>query len=124
MISADGQEPVTIELTGHADDPDIITNPELIDSVKFVPYFAVISTDNIYDWNKVSFRFWGGRLPEGVSLDPETGELYGVPSVPDDYEFSICADFSCGSFASDIQNFKLTVLDNSNANDYNATDLG
>lgn len=121
-ISADGQEPVEITLKGNAGNPKIVTNPELADGVKYVPYYAVVATNNIHDWNKVTFRLWSGSLPQGVSFDSETGELYGVPQETGSFTFTICAQFSESSFSRSYQEFKLNILDNTDDNVYEATD--
>ena len=121
-ISADGQEPVEITLRGNAGNPKIVTNPELSDGVKYVPYYAVVATNNIHDWNKVTFRLWSGNLPQGVSFDSETGELYGVPQETGSFTFTICAQFSESSFSRSYQKFKLNILDNTDDNVYEATD--
>ena len=121
-VSANGQEPYTITLKGHAGNPKIVTEPELTEGVKYVPYYAVIATDNIHDWNTVTFRLSGGRLPKGVSLNSRTGELYGVPQEAGTYTFSVQARFSDGAFDPSYQNFTLNVLDNTDTNVYEATD--
>lgn len=120
-ISANGQEPVVIELYGHAGDPEIITNSQLDTGVKFVPYFAAVATDNVHDWNTVTYDVWSGRLPDGITLDPVTGEFLGVPTKAGVYDFMIAAEFS-GNFPSCYKQFHIEVLDNTDENVYNATD--
>ncbi len=123
-ISADGQEPEYIKLRGHAGDPEIVTDPELEDAVKYVPYFAIIATNNIYEWNNVSFRRTSGKLPSGVSLNSKTGEIYGVPQETGKFTFEIKADFSSSFFPDVRQEFTIEVLDNTNDNVFNASDPG
>lgn len=122
-ISADGQEDVYIELTGYASNPKIITEA-LSESVKYVPYSYVVSTNNMFDWNKVTFALDWGTLPKGVSLDPNTGEIYGVPQETGNFYLRIRADFSRAEFVSSTADFVLRVKDNSNQNVYMATDAG
>ena len=121
-ISADGQEPVTIELKGYAGNPDIVTNPILEDAVKYVPYYAVVATNNIHEWNRVSFSLYSGSLPKGVTFNNQTGEIYGVPQQTGIYNFTIMASFSESSFSNVYKTFTLEVVDNTNINVFNATD--
>ena len=121
-ISADGQEPVVITIKGRAGNPQIITQATLDDGVKFVPYFTAVSTNNMYDWNHSYFSVIDGELPEGVELDMITGEFNGVPQETGSYDFSVEASFSASDFEPVISNFHIDVLENTNANVYNATD--
>lgn len=120
-ITADGQAPVEIELTGHAGDPKIVTNPKLQDGVKYVPYYSVIATDNIYKWNKETFTLSSGRLPAGLTLNSKNGEITGVPQKPGKYSFYVRVSFS-GTKNSVSQRFTIEVLNNTDENVYNATD--
>lgn len=122
-ISADGQEDVYIELTGYASNPKIVTTG-LSEAVKYVPYSYVVSTNNMYEWNKVTFSLDWGTLPKGVSLDSHTGEIYGVPQEAGNFPFGIRADFSRIEFDSCTVRFDLRVKNNSNLNVYTATDAG
>lgn len=122
-ISADGQADVYIELTGYASNPKIVTTG-LSNAVKYVPYSYVVSTNNMYEWNKVTFALDWGTLPQGVSLDPNTGEIYGVPQETGNFHLRIRADFSRTEFVSSTADFVLRVKDNSNQNVYMATDAG
>ncbi|MBB5264721.1 hypothetical protein HNP82_001849 [Catenibacillus scindens] len=121
-IYADGQEPVTIQLSGRAMNPEIITS-SVEDAVKFVPYSYMISTNNMYDWTDVTFTM-EGELPEGVEFIESTGEIYGVPRETGEFPLSVTAEFTSDTydFESSTIEFTLTVQDNSNENVYNATD--
>lgn len=77
-ISADGQKDVRIKLQGFAGNPKITTE-SLDEGVKYVPYSYMIATNSMYDWNEVTFSVVNGELPEGITLDKKTGELYGMP---------------------------------------------
>ena len=118
-ITADGQDPKIIKLVGHAGNPKIVTDPELPDGVKFVPYYSVIATNNIYEWNKVTFELYG-RLPKGVSFDKVSGEIYGVPQETGTFEFEVCA--KSDYFGYNYRDFTLEILENTNENVYNASD--
>ena len=122
-ISADGQEDVYIELTGHAGNPKIITE-QLDDAVKYVPYSHMVATDNMHDWNKVTFSLTEGELPEGLQLYPATGEIYGVPLETGEFPITVTAEYSRDEFEPSVAEFTLKVLDNTNDNVYNATDEG
>lgn len=122
-ITADGQEPVLINLIGHAGDPKIVTESPLKDAVKYVPYRAIIANDNIHDWNEVTYNYYG-RLPKGVTFNEKTGEIYGTPQETGTFSFHVSLSFSAGYgyFSNEYTDFELTVTDNTNDNVYNATD--
>lgn len=132
IIRAKDQDPVMITLNGAAQTPEIVTE-SLSDAVKYVPYQYIIATNNIHDWIKTEFSVVDGELPEGITLNKDTGELYGVPTVPDGdneviYKFTIEAKYSVegevGYFDSAYKEFKLKVKPNTNDNVYNASDEG
>lgn len=132
IIRAKDQDPVMITLNGTAQTPEIVTE-SLSEAVKYVPYQYIIATNNIHDWIKTEFNVVDGELPEGITLNKDTGELYGVPTVPDGdneviYKFTIEAKYSVegevGYFDSAYKEFKLKVKPNTNDNVYNASDEG
>lgn len=125
-ISADGQEPVYINISGHAGNPKIVTESPLKNAVKYVPYSAIVATDNIYDWAYPSFTC-SGTLPDGVTFNKKTGEIYGVPTETGKFNFNVTVHFvdengSSLDFPYVSKEFELEVLDNTNENVYNATD--
>lgn len=127
-VYADGQEPIVINLTGRAQNPKIVTDQEKFDqvtAVKYVPYSYMITTNNMYDWNEVTYTLTG-KLPEGVEWYPETGEIYGVPQEVGTFPITVEAAFKSDTytFESSKVDLVLTVLDNSNENVYNASDDG
>lgn len=132
IISAKDQDPVIITLNGTAQTPEIVTE-NLSDAVKYVPYQYIIATNNIHDWVETEFSVVDGELPEGITLNKDTGELYGVPKVPTEdkdviYNFTIEAKYSVegevGYFDSAYKEFELKVKPNTNDNVYNASDEG
>lgn len=120
-ITADGQEPVFINLIGHAGDPKIVTESPLQDAVKYVPYHAIIATNNIHDWNTVTYSYYG-KLPKGVTFNENNGEIYGTPQETGTFEFHVYPRFSSGYFSTSYVDFELTVQDNTNENVFNASD--
>lgn len=129
-ITASGQEPILIKLKGMAQNPDII-NEKLSDAVKYVPYQQIVATNNIHDWIKTKFNIVDGTLPEGINLNSETGEIYGVPRVPDGgtettYTFTVEANYfddgRDGYFEPSRKEFTLTVKPNTDENVYNESD--
>lgn len=120
-ISADGQEDVYIELTGQAGNPKIVTD-KLPEAVKYVPYSTIIATNNIHDWNKVTFSIASGKLPDGVTLNSATGEIYGVPTETGEFKITVRARYSETSFTSSTADLTIVVNDNTNSNVYNASD--
>lgn len=122
-ISADGQAPVYIELTGYAGNPEIIT-ASLSNAVKYVPYSHMVATDNMHDWNKVTFSLAGGELPEGLKLYPATGEIYGVPLETGEFPITVKAAYSRSEFEPSYKDLVLTVKENTAENVYLASDKG
>lgn len=123
-ISADGQDDVVINLNGRAKNPTIVTKG-LNDAVKYVPYSYVVATDNMNDWNSVTFSIESGTLPEGLELYPTTGEIYGVPQESGEYHIRVKATYGREDyFEPSYADLILNVKDNTNDNVYNATDEG
>lgn len=123
-ISADGQEDQIIKLSGRASNPSIITN-KLDNAVKYVPYSYLVSTDNMNDWNSVKFSKESGTLPEGLTLDENTGEIYGVAQKSGTYSFRVKATYGRSDyFEPSYQDLTLTVDDNTNKNVFEASDEG
>ena len=121
-ISADGQTPRVINLTGFAGNPEIVTEA-LNGGVKFVPYSYLIATNNMHDWNKVTFSLSSGTLPQGVALLPN-GEVYGVAKETGTFLIAVKADYSYPSFDDSIVWLTLEVEENTNANVDAQTDTG
>ena len=122
-ISADNGQSRTIKLTGHAGDPKIVTESPVVQGVKFVPYNAIIATDNVHKWIDVSYDMYYGNLPEGVGFNTVTGEIYGVPQETGKFTFYVEAYFRAPSRTTyDSKRFDLEVLDNTNMNVYMASD--
>lgn len=130
-ITATGQKDVIITLKGYAQNPEI-TTVDLSDAVKYVPYQQIIATNNIHsDWISTQFSIVEGDLPDGVILNVDTGEIYGVPKVPDGYEektytFTVQAEYfieGCNDyFEPSRKEFALTVKPNTDKNVYDASD--
>jgi Putative Ig domain. len=123
-ISADGQSDVTINLTGRASNPEIIID-SLDEAVKYVPYSNLVQTNNMNEWNKATFSIASGTLPDGVTLNASTGEIYGVPQESGTFSFKVQVDYSGSEyFQPSFADLTLTVKDNTNTNVYDATDNG
>lgn len=123
-ISADGQEDQVIKLSGRASNPTIITD-KLDNAVKYVPYSYLVSTDNMNDWNSVKFSLESGTLPEGLTLNENTGEIYGVAQESGTYSFRVKATYGRSDyFEPSYQDLTLTVDDNTNKNVFEASDEG
>lgn len=144
VITAKGQKPVRIDLNGTAKRPEIVTK-ELDEAVKYVPYQHIIATDNIHSWIDTKFSVVKGKEnleKAGISLDKETGELYGIPQVPEDdaeevkCKFTVEVKYSYDPeevhfdpayadeelFEPSYADFELTVKTNSDKNVYEASD--
>ncbi len=113
---------VVLHLTGTVGDPRIITE-EIPDAVKYVPYGTMIQNSNKYSWNEVTYSLLGGSLPGGMILKAN-GELYGVPTETGDFEFTVLMKNSGRSFGESEKTFTLTVMENTDTNVDNSTDMG
>ncbi len=122
-ISADGQKDVYIKLKGVAGNPKIITE-SIREGVKYVPYSALIATNNMYDWNEMTFSVARGTLPEGVSLDEESGEIYGVPKEFGEFPITVRVSYSRPEFRASTASYTLVIKENTDDNVYAASDPG
>lgn len=126
-ISADGQPTYTIKLSGQIKDPEITTS-ELSDAVKYVPYSSIIGIDTIHKWLTTIFEVTDGDLPDGLTLNPYNGELYGVPREYGEFTFLIKTTTYWSGHTRDyppVENtkaFTLTVKENTDENVYNESD--
>ena len=122
-IYAKDQTPVVIHLSGRAVNPEI-TTVELKKAVRWVPYSYMVTTDNMYDWNSLKFSVVSGSLPQGLELDENTGEIYGVPQVEGGYHFTIQADYSHEEFEPSRKEFTINVADNDDETVFFSSDDG
>ncbi len=128
-ISADGQEPVYIRLTGYSSNPKIITtteelNMEDVIRVKYVPYSYTVETNNKDDSNRVTFSVAEGKLAEGLQMYPDTGEIYGVPMEAGEFPITVKATYSNPAFLPSYAQLTLIVKENTDGNVAVATDSG
>ncbi len=128
-ITADGQAPVYITLTGYSDNPRIITttqdlNMEDVVRVKYVPYSYTVETNNAYDWNQVTFTVESGQLARGLQMYPATGEIYGVPLETGEFPITVKATYSRPEFLPSYADLTLIVKDNTDGNVEVSTDSG
>lgn len=115
ITSDDGE--YTIKIVGEAGDPKITTTQAQLDAnpaVQYVPYSFMLTTNNKYEWNKTTFYWYDGDLPDGVIIRP-SGEIYGIPTETGTFDFTVTLEHS-GPFAYKDYDFTLTVIGNSNAN--------
>lgn len=128
-ITADGQEPVYIVLTGYSSNPRITTtttelNMDDVIRVKYVPYSYTVETNNQYEWNRVTFSVVDGELAKGLQMYPATGEIYGVPLETGEFNVMVKATFSRPEFLPSYAQLTLIVKDNTDGNVNTATDSG
>lgn len=119
-IYAKGQDPVIIKLSGRAQNPSITTEEEL-ETVKYVPYSFMITTNNMYDWNTVTFSHTG-EIP-GMTFNDATGEIYGAPLQAGTYTISVKAEYGRDDyFEPSTKKITIKVLDNENETVFNTSD--
>ena len=129
VISADGQAPIYIELSGYSSNPKITTtttdlNMEDVVRVKYVPYSYTVETNNIDTENTITFSLEEGHLAEGLQIYPATGEIYGVPLETGEFPIKVKATYSRPEYLPSYADITLTVKDNTDGNVYNASDSG
>lgn len=114
----------TIILSGQAQNPTIITD-QMEDAVKYVPYSYMITTNNMYDWNEVTFSITEGSIPDGMTFNESTGEIYGAPLKAGNYTFTVQADYSRDDyFEPSRKEFTINVLDNGDETVFKTSDEG
>ncbi len=91
-ISADGNLPVEIEITGAAGTPRITTENNIKDGILYVPYQSIIMTNSTDAEHPMEFSLESGKLPEGLSL-LKTGEVYGIPKETGTFTFTVKAEY-------------------------------
>lgn len=107
-ISSNGGE-CTIELSGLAGVPKITTTQnQIFDGVKYVPYSCIIGTNNMYETNGMSFKLVRGNLPEGLTLNENTGEIYGVPKEAGSFPITVQATYT-GNVPTDSSDYTSTA---------------
>lgn len=109
--------------------PKIVTtttdlNMEDVVRVKYVPYSYTVETNNTESDNIVTYSIVEGRLAEGLSLYPATGEIYGVPLETGSFPIRVKAEFSNPEYFPSYADLVLTVIDNTESNIFNASDPG
>jgi hypothetical protein len=68
-----------VYIQGFAGSP-ILNGGQIQNGVRFVPYQTLLQVGNVLGkFYETHFRITDGFLPDGVSLNPNTGEIYGVP---------------------------------------------
>lgn len=120
VISADGNDPVRIKLTGIAGIPKI-TTASVKAGVKWVPYSTVIQTNSMGDADAVQFKLISGTLPSGVELRPN-GEIYGVPQEVGQFQIKVRAAYKDFPDVYDEMTYTLVIKENTNENVWNETD--
>lgn len=125
---ATGEE-VKIKLTGTTGQLQITTT-SLRDGVKYVPYSSGIMTNCMNANNNLEFKLLKGTLPTGVTLYPNTGEVYGVPKATGTYPITVQVSYKNANRFKDVDpsmltataELSLTILDNTDENVWKATD--
>ena len=95
--------------------PTLVTET-IPNGVKYVPYSVMLQTNNHADQNQVTYTLVDGELPEGVTLDGATGELYGVPVQTGTFRFRVQASFSDAQLKSSEREYTLVIEDNTDEN--------
>lgn len=125
-ITADNAEPLVIELSGKSGYAAIAEQKTWNTAMKYVPYLAEYSLDREYPWLSVAYSVIG-ELPEGLSLDAESGKLSGAPTATGRYSFEIAADLTYADeedspAARITREVEFTVANNTARNLYMLTD--
>ena len=108
-IKADGQKDVVIKLSGKAGNPGLAIDEEL-EAVKYVPYSIKLETDNTFAWNEFVSCTLYGDLPEGMTFNESTCEIYGVPMEAGTFDLNVMLQFSVTGYSN--KSFTLEVKEN------------
>ncbi len=131
----DGKETIEIELSGVAGDPTITTK-NMKDAVKYVPYSTILQTSIMNsDLITPEFSIASGELPDGLTLDSKTGEIFGAAQETGTFSFTVKMDCSlnpsaqssrrnANHFESVTKEFELVVKENTDENVDAETDDG
>jgi len=122
-ISGNNIPPLTITLRGFAGNPEITTqSPINPPAVQFVPYEAILFTDNMHPWKDITFT-GGEGLPPGMELRSH-GVIYGVPLQTGVFTFPVTMHVWVDGelIYSQTQQFTLNVLPNTDENVEGETD--
>ncbi|MBE6902200.1 MAG: hypothetical protein E7478_06970 [Ruminococcaceae bacterium] len=120
-IKADGQEDVVIKLSGKAGNPGLAIDEEL-EAVKYVPYSIKLETDNPFAWNEFESCTLYGDLPEGMTFNESTYEIYGVPQEEGTFNLNVMLQFSVTGYSN--KSLTLEVKENTEANVRKVTNNG
>lgn len=120
-ITAYGQMPIEIELSGYAGDPKITTST-IPDAMKNTPYSAQVQYENVSSSNTVALTLGpSSTLPPGITLHPD-GSLSGTPSAAGTFTFDIHLTNSDRRFADSYATYTMQVA--ANPNDHVPTSTG
>lgn len=120
-IKADGQKDVVIKLSGKAGNPGL-TNDEELEAVKYVPYSVKLKIDNPFAWNEFESYTLSGDLPEGMTFNESTFEIYGVPMEAGTFNLNVMLQFSVTGYSN--TSFTLEVAENTDEEVYNVNRNG
>jgi len=89
--------------------PVAITTPSLPDATLNQPYSETVATTGTAP---IVFTQPGGTLPQGLSLNPSTGEIAGTPTKAGTFTFTIAATNTVGgSPVTATRNYTIVVID-------------
>ncbi len=112
---SENPDPVGLEAVyciAYFKNPHIITET-LGDAVKGERYSCQIEHSKLPDWNEVTFHLVEGKLPQGLHLDPKTGEISGTPEETGDFRIEVGASYSIDEFDESYAEYTLKVGDSS-----------
>lgn len=118
VISADNGDSVTIDLTGIAGTPKIVTD-DVFNGVKYVPYSCLIQTNSMSGNDGMTFSVSSGNLPSGLILNSNTGEIYGIPTETGSFTFTIKLVYTNSEISgtyTDTREYTINVKENTDEN--------
>ena len=87
---------VNINFEGMLFSPPVITTTELPNGTVGEAYYAILEADGI---KPIAWSIFQGELPTGLQLDEQSGEITGMPTVENIFNFVVMATNTSGNEA-------------------------
>ena len=129
ILRGEKNEPLdsaTIHYNSTGPDPSKVTInlSNLGDAVLYVPYSGTLKLNGSINAYSPLFRIANGTLPQGLELNSETGEIYGVPRESGNFEITVEVVLRGAEDITHQANLTITIKENTDDNIYESCDEG